>query len=229
MAKVRPIYQRLNISNLEKRVSARVNKPQTFQATLFDPVAPDMVQQEKMYSNIENTAHNYKVVHNIEELKFLVESILKQKEICFDTETTSLNIFEAELVGISFSWKEKEAYYVPFPKDNETQKTYLEEFSKILLDENIRKIGQNIKFDILVFRNYGIEVKGEIFDTMLAHYLLEPEQRHNMTYLSEKYLKYTPVPIEDLIGKVSNNGLWIQCRWIKFRSMLLKMLMLHIN
>lgn len=198
--RIRPIYQKLNFSNLEKRVSARINKPVVMQATLFDALPVEMEPSAKMYATIENMAHKYTLIHNAAELADLMNQISTLDEICFDTETTSINTFEAKLVGISFSWKAAEAYYIPFPQDKHEQKVYLELLSKVLTNERILKIGQNIKYDILVFKNYGIEVKGEIFDTMLAHYLIEPEQRHNMTYLSEKYLKYTPVPIEDLIG-----------------------------
>jgi DNA polymerase I len=198
--KIRPILQKLNFSNLEKRVSARIGKPVVMQATLFDALPLEMAPSAKMYATIDNTVHKYIIIRNSIELTELVNRILALKEICFDTETTSINTFEAKLVGISFSWKAKEAYYIPFPLDVKDQQAYLGLLGRVLTDERIVKIGQNIKYDILVFKNYGIEVKGEIFDTMLAHYLIEPEQRHNMNYLSEKYLKYTPVPIEDLIG-----------------------------
>lgn len=198
--KIRPIFQRLSFSSLEKRVNSRINKPPVIQGSLFDSIPVVQVQQEKLFGTIENTEHNYTIISNEVEFSSLVEKIIHLKEICLDTETTSLNVFDADLVGISLSWVEKEAYYVAFPKDKEKQGGYINLLKLFLENESILKIGQNIKFDILVFKKYGIELKGEIFDTMLAHYLLEPEQRHNMTYLSEKYLKYTPVPIEDLIG-----------------------------
>jgi DNA polymerase-1 len=207
--KIRPLLQKLNFANLEKRVNARVNKPvaPVIQGSLFDAPAANIVPQEKLYKTIENTPHEYITIKCIDDLKTLVNNILQLKEVCLDTETTSLNTLDAELVGISVSWTEKKAYYIAFPKDKETQAIFLKLLASFLEKEDLRKIGQNIKFDVLIFKNYGIEVKGEIFDTMLAHYLLEPEQRHNMTYLSEKYLKYTPVPIEDLIGsgKVQKN------------------------
>ncbi len=200
ISRIRPIFQKLNFGNLEKRVASRVNKPVSIQGSLFDVVSAPPVVQEKMFKTIENTPHLYKIISNEEELKQLIEKVIALDEVCFDTETTSLNTFEAELVGISISWTQKEAFYIPFPKEKSEQIIYLELLKSFLENEAITKIGQNIKFDILIFKNYGVEVKGEIFDTMLAHYLIEPEQRHNMTYLSEKYLKYTPVPIEDLIG-----------------------------
>jgi DNA polymerase-1 len=201
--KIRPIYQRLNFTNLEKRVNSRISKPEIIQGSLFDTMVnkPELIEADKLFGTIDNTPHNYITINNLEELLALVENVRQLNEFCFDTETTSLNTLDAKLVGISISWKGAEAYYIPFPKQEDEQLKYLEALRIILEDESITKIGQNIKFDILVFKNYSVEVKGKIFDTMLAHYLIEPEQRHNMTYLSEKYLKYTPVPIEDLIGK----------------------------
>ncbi|HEX3009484.1 MAG TPA: DNA polymerase I, partial [Bacteroidales bacterium] len=201
--KIRPLYQKLNFTNLEKRVSSRINKPEVIQGSLFDVVVNkvERVEANALFKTIENTPHHYITINNFEELTALVERVRQLKEFCFDTETTSLNTLDAKLVGISISWKSGEAYYIPFPGQEDEQAKYLAVLKIILEDESITKIGQNIKFDILVFKNYSVEVKGKIFDTMLAHYLIEPEQRHNMTYLSEKYLKYTPVPIEDLIGK----------------------------
>lgn len=198
--KIRPIYQKLNFNNLEKRVNQRINKPAVLQGNLFEEAITEQIPEEKIFKNISNTPHNYQIITSIESLSELVDYILSLPEFCIDTETTSLNTLDAELVGVSLSWKEKEGYYIPFPKDVQQQQLYLREYKRMLENGSILKIGQNLKFDILVFKKYGIEVKGEIFDTMLAHYLLEPEQKHNMTYLSEKYLKYTPVPIEDLIG-----------------------------
>lgn len=199
--KIRPLLSKMNFNSLEKRITARVNKPVALQGNLFDMVLPEPVEQQKLYSSIDNTPHKYLIINNQGELKSLIAQIKSLPEFCIDTETTSLNTLDAELVGISVSWKEQEAYYIAFPKEREQVSQYVNLLKSVLEDENISKIGQNIKFDILVFKKYGIEVKGRIFDTMLAHYLIEPEQRHNMTYLSEKYLKYTPVPIEDLIGK----------------------------
>ncbi|NJO70512.1 MAG: DNA polymerase I, partial [Bacteroidetes bacterium] len=191
----------MNFNNLEKRVAARINKPVAQQGNLFEMVLPEQVPQQKLYGTIDNTSHNYQIINSEEALINLVDKLQKLPEFCFDTETSSLNTLDAELVGISVSWKEYEAFYIALPKIREEALNYLHLLKPVLENENILKIGQNIKYDILVFKNYGIEVKGKIFDTMLAHYLIEPEQRHNMTYLSEKYLKYTPVPIEDLIGK----------------------------
>ncbi|HEY8402345.1 MAG TPA: DNA polymerase I, partial [Cytophagaceae bacterium] len=127
--------------------------------------------------------------------------LLQQKEISFDTETTSIEAIEAELVGMSFSYIPGEAYYVPVPANQEEARKIVLEFAPVFENESILKIGQNIKYDISVLQNYGIQVKGPIFDTMLAHYLIEPDMRHNMDAMAAYYLNYSPVSIETLIGK----------------------------
>lgn len=149
---------------------------------------------------VENTPHKYHLVDNEDKMKGLAKLLSSQKEICFDTETTGLEI-GSELVGISFSIEAQEAYFVVFPENQEKTKAYLELFRPLFENENIDKIGQNLKFDMLVLRWYGIEVKGRIWDTMIMHYILEPDQRHGMDYLAESYLGYSPVPIENLLGK----------------------------
>ena len=140
------------------------------------------------------------MVDNSAEVSQLLENLHSQKSFCFDTETTSLQAVTAHLVGISFSWKAHEAYYIPVPMDEIEAKALLDQFRSLFEKEDILKIGQNCKFDVLVLRNYGIHVKGPFFDTMLAHYLLQPDQRHNMNFLSEQLLQYVPVSIEELIG-----------------------------
>ncbi len=198
---LKPLFQRLNFINLEKRVSSRLNKVVIKQATLFDNMPISTVVEEKRFRSISDVNHSYIVINSLKDLTDLIIKITKLDEVCFDTETTSLNTFDCELVGISFSWKANEAYYIPFPKELDLRDKYIDELYKVICNEQIIKIGQNLKFDLLVLKNYGLELKGKIFDTMLAHYLLEPDQMHNMNFLSEKYLKYSPVPIEDLIGK----------------------------
>lgn len=151
--------------------------------------------------NIHNTVHDYHKIEGESDIKELVSFLAIQDEFCFDTETTSLNPNEAELVGMSFAYVEGEAFYVPLPPDQEKTHAILENFRGVFENENITKIGQNIKFDLLVLKNYGVEVKGVLFDTMLAHYLIAPEGRHSMDWLAQQYLNYDPVPIESLIGK----------------------------
>ena len=156
-------------------------------------------------NTIETTPHHYYIVQNEEDLDSLVEFLSIQKEFTFDTETDSLESSFTNLVGLSFSWQERMGYYVPCPPDFEKTKEILQKFKKVLENESTIKIGQNLKFDINVLARYGIEVKGPIFDTMLAHYLLHPDQRHNMDVMAENYLNYSPVSIETLIGKKGKN------------------------
>ena len=177
------------------------------QTDLFGNVIEQPEKKVSMAANahlvnktVENTPHKYHLVDNEDKMKGLVKLLSSQKEICFDTETTGLEI-GSELVGISFSIEAQEAYFVIFPENKEKTKAYLELFRPLFENENIDKIGQNLKFDMLVLRWYGIEVKGRIWDTMIMHYILEPDQRHGMDYLAESYLGYSPVPIENLLGK----------------------------
>lgn len=157
--------------------------------------------------NIANTEHTYHLVDTPEKRSELVKELLQQESICFDTETTSIDATQAEMVGMSFAYKASEAYYVPVPADEAEARQIVQEFKELFEDESIQKIGQNIKYDALVLRWYDIEVKGHYFDTMIAHYLLEPELRHNMDYMAETYLKYQPVSITTLIGKKGKNQL----------------------
>ncbi len=157
--------------------------------------------------NINNTEHRYHLVDTIEKRTALIDVLSVAKSICFDTETTSIDPNEAELVGMSFAIEKGEAWYVPLPKDREETNTILSEFKPLLENEAIEKIGQNLKYDMIVLKWHGIEVKGSLFDTMIAHYLIEPELRHNMDYLAETYLKYQPISITTLIGKKGKNQL----------------------
>ncbi len=151
--------------------------------------------------NITNVDHKYELVDSKEKRAELIELLSKEKSICFDTETTGIDANEAELVGISFSIKKHEGYYVPVPADKTEAQSIVDEFKPLFENENISKVGQNIKYDALMLKWYDVEVRGKYFDTMVAHYLLEPELRHNMNYLSQSYLGYECVSIETLIGK----------------------------
>ena len=135
----------------------------------------------------------------------MVQNLLGQKAVCFDTETTSLNEFEAELIGMSFSYRKGLAYYVPIPENREEALAVLEIFKPFFESEEILKIAHNFKFDYKILAQYGVEIRGALFDTMIAHYLLNPDGRHGMDYLSEIYLKYQPISIESLIGKKGKN------------------------
>lgn len=156
-------------------------------------------------ATIENTEHFYQTVQPGIGTKLFLQSLMKQKSVCFDTETTSLNPLEAELVGIAFSWEKGKGFYLPFPENREEAQQVIEELRPFFEDESIQKIGQNLKYDIKVLAKYNISVKGKLFDTMLAHYLINPDMRHNMDVLSETYLNYTPVSISELIGKKGKN------------------------
>jgi DNA polymerase-1 len=150
---------------------------------------------------LEDVPHNYHLVDTPELRKSLISFLLQQKEVSFDTETTGLNTMTARLVGLSFSYLPGEAYYVPVPSnDAEASQALVDEFRPFFESKTIVKIGQNIKYDLLILKNYDVRVEGPFFDTMLAHYLIEPDMRHNMDVLAETYLHYTPVPITDLIG-----------------------------
>lgn len=158
-------------------------------------------------NTIQNVPHQYHIAQTDEELNQLVKLLLEQIEVCFDTETSQLESTEASIVGLSFAWNSHEGYYIPFPNDDTESKRILEKFRPVFESESITKIGQNIKYDLNIIKNYGLDLKGPIFDTMLAHYLIEPDLRHGMDYLSGIYLNYEPVSIETLIGKKGKNQL----------------------
>ena len=152
-------------------------------------------------ASAKTVPHDYKLVETEDGVKALVELLSKQRQFVFDTETTNIDVYSADLVGVSFAIKAHEAWYLPMPAEREECQKRLELLRPLFEDDSILKIGQNLKYDISMLAQYGISVKGKMFDTMLAHYLLEPEQRHNMDYLAEVYLNYITIPIEDLIGK----------------------------
>ena len=151
--------------------------------------------------NAENTKHTYLLVDKDDELQDLIRNMEKLEKFCFDTETTGLDPNEAELVGLSIAWQDHYAYYIPFPSDQEAARKRLHLFKAVFENPGIAKIGQNIKYDLLMLKWYGIEVQGALLDTMIAHYLMEPDQRHKLDNLSENYLNYKMIPIEDLIGR----------------------------
>ncbi len=161
--------------------------------------------RHQYYSTLDNTEHTYQNVQGDLGVKLLLQNLLQQKSVCFDTETTGLDALHAELVGVAFSYEKGTGYYVPFPENQAEAKTLLEKFIPFFENESIEKVGQNLKYDLKVLSNYNIVVKGTLFDTMIAHYLINPDMRHNMDILSETYLKYAPKSIEDLIGKKGKN------------------------
>ena len=165
------------------------------------------INEDSEYATIETKPHLYQLVSSYFELKLLMQLLESQESVCFDTETTSLNEMEAELIGISFSWKYETGYFVLIPNDSEGKNLFIETLKKFFENDNIEKIGQNIKYDFKVLKKYGIELKGKLFDTMLAHYLINPDARHNLETLSKNYLGYKMIPITKLIGKKGKNQL----------------------
>ena len=157
------------------------------------------------FANLENTSHSYQIVQGDLGVKLLLGNLDKQTSVCFDTETTGINTLHAELVGLSFSFEQGKGFYVPFPENQKDAQLLAAKFVPFFENENIEKIGQNIKYDLKMLSRYGIAVKGKLFDTMIAHYLINPDMRHGMDILSETYLKYSPKSIEDLIGKKGKN------------------------
>lgn len=203
------LFDELEFKNLASRIfnvpAFKAANPQPMQQLdLFAEPADKPVELElfaQNFNNIENTPHEYILVTTIDERRQLIEKLSTLSEFCFDTETTSLETIEAELVGMSICFEPAKAYYVAFPNDFDETKQIVSEFAEIFANKNIRKIGQNLKYDISVLMNYGIEVAGHLFDTLIAHYILQSEQKHGLDYLSEQYLQYRMVPIDDLIGK----------------------------
>lgn len=211
--KLESIFEELEFRTLLTRILNKeiksIPKKDNAQGFLFEEFM-DNNSDEKKYSNLtelKNLDHSYHLIDNKEDMLLLMNKISEQKFYSFDTETTGVNPTECDLVGISFSIKENEAFYVPISENYNEAKSQVEIFKNILENENILKIGQNLKYDILVLKKYGIEVKGKIFDTMIAHYLLNPELRHNMDYLAETYLNYKTIHIEELIGSKGKNQL----------------------
>lgn len=179
------------------------------QFDLFAAPGTGSVTQEEVasgFKTIENTNHFYQHINSHLSRKLLLHKLMQQTEVCFDTETTGLKALEVELIGIAFSYEVGKGYYVSFPENQEETKLILEEF-RPFFESEIEKIGHNLKYDIKVLSNYNMPVKGKLFDTMIAHYLINPDMRHNMDVLAETYLNYQPVSITELIGKKGKNQL----------------------
>jgi len=162
-------------------------------------------ERTSFYNTLENTPHSYQAVEGDLGIKLLLQNLQKQTSVCFDTETTGLDALHAELVGMSFAYEKGKAFYVPVPESQEEAQILVDKFKPFFENEIIEKIGQNLKYDLKILSNYGVTVKGKLFDTMIAHYLINPDMRHNMDILAETYLKYSPKSIETLIGKKGKN------------------------
>lgn len=204
---LRKIFEELEFRNLTERIFGKStstpvieNKP--VQGSLFDIFPTEGTGEEKYATlrDINSTPHNYKLVENEKDIQDLARKLEGCDFFAFDTETTGVEPMTAELVGMSFSLQENEAYYVPVPAQKEKADSIVKIFKQALENPSSLKIGQNIKYDYIMMRRYGLQPAGRFFDTMVAHYLLQPEQRHNMDYLAEIYLGYKTIHIEELIG-----------------------------
>ena len=162
----------------------------------------DTIQSKQ---TLVNTPHAYQCIDTPLAFSLLMEKLMKQKSVCFDTETTSINALQAELVGIAFSWENHKGYYLPFPDDQKDAQKIIEQIRPFFEQEGIEKVGHNLKYDLKVLSNYNLSVKGPLYDTLIAHYLINPDRRHGMDILAASYLNYEPQPITDLIGKKGKN------------------------
>ena len=187
--------------------SQKVQKPANAQLDLFAEFPSDGQDLAKntSFETLKTTAHDYKLVDNEEEMRKLCDYFRTKEFLSLDTETTSTSPIDAELVGLSFAVKEFEAFYVPIPAKREEALRIVNIFKEVYEDPQILKIGQNLKYDLEVLRNYGIELKGKMWDTMIAHYLIQPELHHNMDYMAEIYLNYQTIHIDELIGPKGKN------------------------
>jgi len=184
-----------------KKTPAKKSNEEQFDLFGFSEEETGEAQHSSFYATLENTEHFYQIIQGDFAVKLLLQNLLQQTSVCFDTETTGIDALNAELVGMSFSFEKGKAFYVPFPESREEAQTLIDKFKPFFENEDIEKIGQNVKYDLKILSNYGVQIKGKLFDTMIAHYLINPDMRHNMDVLSETYLKYSPKSIEDLIGK----------------------------
>lgn len=211
------LFSELEFRSLSKRVlsqdiMAQSVKPAAIsiengQTDMFSDVSEEDAGtiEQANFKTIENVEHNYYLVQSQQEIEKLITVLAKEKEFCFDTETTGLDTITADIVGLSISFKKHEAYYIPFPSDFNESKKLMQLFKPIFENTSITKIGQNCKYDIAILSNYDVKVLGPLFDTMVAHYVLKPESKHGMDFMSETYLQYRPVSIETLIGKKGKN------------------------
>jgi DNA polymerase-1 len=197
--KLQKIFDELEFKTMASSILGTQGNKKTEDKTTTE-TSEEQVVSHGTYQTIKTVEHDYQLVENESDIEKLILSLSKQKELCFDTETTGLDYHSAELTGIAFSWEKNKAFYVYLPEDLEKSKKLVLKFKDLFANENILKVGQNIKFDMQMLKSYGVEVAGPYFDTMIAHYLLQPEQRHNFDFLVETYLNYHPVEIEELIG-----------------------------
>lgn len=188
-----------------KKTAVKKSNEDQFDLFGFSDESDSEAKSNSFYSTLENTEHFYQIAQGEMSVKLLLQNLTRQTSVCFDTETTGIDTLHAELVGMSFCYEKGKAFYVPFPENQNEAQLLVDKFKPFFENEAIEKIGQNIKYDFKILAKYGITIKGKLFDTMIAHYLINPDMRHNMDVLSETYLKYAPKSIEDLIGKKGKN------------------------
>ena len=188
-------------NNIIKKTPAKKGPENQMDLFGFSDDDQEISQGHSFYATLETTDHFYQIVQGEMPTRILIQNLMSQTSVCFDTETTGIDALNAELVGMSFAWEKGKAFYIPFPENQDEAQLLATKFKPFFENEAIEKIGQNMKYDLKVLRNYGLEVKGPLFDTMIAHYLINPDMRHNMDVLAETYLKYSPKSIETLIGK----------------------------
>ena len=203
--KLGKLFEELELRSFASKVlkkSENKPKPVNAQLDLFAEFTPTESSEPEFssFETLKTVAHNYKLVENEEDLKKLYDYFLTKPFLVLDTETTSTNAINAELVGLSFSVKEHEAFYVPIPAERDKAQQIVNIFKPLYEDEHIMKVGQNLKYDLEVLHNYDVELKGQLWDTMIAHYLIQPELHHNMDYMAEVYLHYKTIHIDELIG-----------------------------
>ena len=201
-----------NTSAVSSSVQQTVKKPTSAgagQFSLFDAQGNSdaIITNQDARVTAATNSHFYQSIASGMATKLFIQNLMKQTSVCFDTETTGIDPITAELVGIAFSWEAGKGFYLPFPENKDEAQELIEQLRPFFESETIQKIGQNLKYDIKVLRKYNVKVKGKLFDTMLAHYLINPDMRHNMDVLAETYLNYTPISIEELIGKKGKNQL----------------------
>ena len=213
--KLRSIFEELEFRTLLERVFKSDKKPvakptpekHALQGDLFGFFADDNTEEQKnsTLKRLEDTDYDYQLIDTEDKTNDFLRIILTKGIISIDTETTGTDAMSAELVGMSFSYKENQAFYVPVPRKREEAQKIVDKFKPVFENEKSIKVGQNIKYDMIVLANYGVTIKGQMFDTMIAHYVLQPELHHGMDYLAEIYLKYDTIKIEELIGAKGKN------------------------
>ena len=220
MQAVEPIFQELEFRRLTENLRKVFDAPTETDSSTATPPAPKAAQGGQMdlfaapgggqehqsdRTNLQSKKHLYQSIETPTERALLLEYLMQQKSVCFDTETTSLDTFEAELVGIAFSWEAQKGYYLSLPEERTAVIEILTPFRPFFESTSIEKVGHNLKYDLKVLAQYGFGVAEPLYDTMIAHYLINPDMRHNMDVLAETYLNYSPKPISDLIGKKGKN------------------------